>query len=142
MQRDKLNACSASNLFDESKIIVAGEYAEQKPHASIFKTACEALGEPASATVMVGDNYNADIAGKLTASNGVSCFVVDCHHIVWSIAGAMNAHLLSNVWVHSNDLCASLTKATGHEGVPLGKQQPAFIVSSVLELEEVLGQIN
>lgn len=53
VQRAKLEACAAASLFDPNKVIVAGDYAEQKPHASIFATACAALGEPPGATVMV-----------------------------------------------------------------------------------------
>lgn len=106
VQRSKLEACDAARFFENKKIVVAGDYSEQKPHASIFLTACLALGEPAEATVMVGDDYDADIAG------------------------AMNAHLLSAVWVHAE------------KKGPLGKPQPEFTISSVLDIEDVLKQIN
>ena len=53
VQRSKLEACAAAALFESHKIVVAGDYAQQKPHASIFATACAALGEPPGATVMV-----------------------------------------------------------------------------------------
>ena len=65
VQRGKLEACDAASIFKPSTIIVAGEHAEQKPHASIFLTACDAMGEAPGATLMVGDNYEADIAGAL-----------------------------------------------------------------------------
>ena len=65
----------------------------------------------------VGDNYDADMAG------------------------AINAQLLSTVWVRSEQ--PSLTQQTDTPAqLPLGKPQPAFTVASVLELEPIIREIG
>ena len=49
-------------------MLATGEHPEQKPHPSIFRTACAAMGVPPDETAMVGDNYDADMCGAIGAS--------------------------------------------------------------------------
>ena len=122
VQRAKAAACDAAALFGEKRVVIAGEYAEQKPHASIFHTACELLGEAADATIMVGDSYAADITGGI------------------------NAGLLATIWVRPDDGGAGGgTPSMMHDhvsDVPAGKPPPTFTVGSVLELEAILEKIR
>ena len=58
------------------------------------------------------------------------------------MAGAMNAELLSTVWVRSEQPGGSLTQQTDLPAqLPPGMSQPAFTVASVLELEQILREI-
>lgn len=121
VQRAKTAACDAAGLFGAKSVIVAGEHPEQKPHASIFRTACAALGEPESATVMVGDSYAADIAGGI------------------------NANLLATIWIRppavENVEGGSLMH--GHlSAVPAGQPSPSYTVDDVLKVEACLREIG
>jgi len=124
VQRAKTAACGAGSLFGEERVIIAGEHAEQKPHASIFRVACAALGEPdGSATLMVGDSYAADVAGGI------------------------NASLLATVWVRPPveppETGAQGSLMHGHlSAVPAGQPSPTFTVESVLEVEACLEKIG
>lgn len=127
VQRAKTAACGAGALFGESKVVIAGEYPEQKPHASIFRVACAALGVAAEQTVMVGDSYKADIAGGISAG------------------------LLATIWVHEQQPpedaggAAQDGASMAHDfvaDVPPGQPPPTYTVRSVLDLEAVLEQIG
>ena len=118
VQRAKAAACDAASVFGEGRVVIAGEYSEQKPHASIFHTACGLLGEAADATVMVGDSYAADITGGI------------------------NAGLLATVWVRPDDGGAGSMMHDHLSDVPPGKPPPTYTVGSVLELEAVLEKIG
>ena len=84
-----------------------------KPAPSIFKTALERLGQPADATIMVGDSYAADVTGGIRAG------------------------LLATVWVRPGQADGSLMY--GHVlAVPEGQPAPSHVVESILELEAVL----
>ncbi|EOD20097.1 hypothetical protein EMIHUDRAFT_208925 [Emiliania huxleyi CCMP1516] len=138
VQRAKTAACGAGSLFGEERVIIAGagdastatvararplmggcgplgEHAEQKPHASIFRVA--------SATLMVGDSYAADVAGGI------------------------NASLLATVWVRPPleppETGAQGSLMHGHlSAVPAGQPSPTFTVESVLEVEACLEKIG
>jgi HAD superfamily hydrolase (TIGR01549 family) len=121
VQRAKTAACDATGLFGEKVVIVAGEHPEQKPHASIFRTACTALGEPESATVMVGDSYAADITGGI------------------------NAKLLGTIWIRppSAEGAENGSLMHGHlSAVPPGQPSPSYTVGSVLDVEACLREIG
>jgi len=118
VQRAKTRACEAGALFGDAHVIIAGEHPEQKPHASVFRVACAALGEEPSAVVMVGDSYAADITGGI------------------------NAGLLATVWVHPPDDDGSSLMYGHLAAVPAGQPAPTHTVGSVLELEAVLEQIG
>lgn len=123
VQRAKTAACDAGKLFGDACVIVAGEYPEQKPHPSIFRVACAALGEPESATVMVGDSYAADIAGGI------------------------NSNLLATVWIRpepkDGDLSSGGSLMHGHlAAVPSGELAPTFTVETVLQVEACLEKLG
>ena len=117
VQRGKLDACQAADIFPVSNIIAAGEHPEQKPAASIFGTMCDRLGEAADATIMVGDSYAADVMGGI------------------------NGGLLATVWVRPPNSETSLMH--GHTAsVPAGKPEPSFVIEGVLKLEAVLEELG
>lgn len=100
----------------EDKVVIAGEYPEQKPHPSIFDVACKAVGAAHNNCIMVGDSYKADIAGGI------------------------NAGLLATVWVRPQ-----AEGSMAHDivtEVPTGQPPPTHTVRSVLELEAVLEKIG
>ncbi|KAH8959768.1 hypothetical protein BDL97_06G094500 [Sphagnum fallax] len=78
VQRTKLNACKADQLFD--MILVGGEEPNQKPHKDIFLKACKLTGSKPENSIMVGDNLKTDIQG------------------------AQNAGFLATVWVNVHNL--------------------------------------
>ena len=121
VQRAKTAACDAAELFGDAAVIVAGEHPEQKPHASIFRTACGALGEPESATVMVGDSYAADITGGI------------------------NAKLLATIWIRPPPVEGLKGGSMMHDHlttVPPGQPSPSYTVGDVLEVEDCLREIG
>lgn len=65
LQRGKLRAVGIEDLFDV--VIVSGEVGWQKPQPQIFARALAAIGEPAEASMHVGDNLVADIGGARDA---------------------------------------------------------------------------
>ncbi len=78
VQRGKAEACEAAWLFGGTdRVVLAGEYPEQKPAASVFYAACEALGTAAEHTVMVGDSLTHDIAGGINAGMLATVWVSD-----------------------------------------------------------------
>ncbi|CAK9275051.1 unnamed protein product [Sphagnum jensenii] len=78
VQRTKLKACKADQLFD--MILVGGEEPNQKPHKDIFLKACKLTGSKPENSIMVGDNLKTDIQG------------------------AQNAGFLATVWVNVHNL--------------------------------------
>jgi HAD superfamily hydrolase (TIGR01549 family) len=60
-QRSKITKCEVESFFDH--ILVGGEQAYSKPHASIFNSACELAGCNISEAIHIGDSLESDIAG-------------------------------------------------------------------------------
>ena len=119
VQRAKTAACGAEALFGAANVIVAGEHPEQKPHPSIFRVACRALGEEPEHVVMVGDSYNADVTGGI------------------------NAGLLATVWIQPAIDATSESMMHDHvSAVPAGKPPPTHTIASVLDLEAVLERVG
>ena len=63
VQRAKLAACSASDLFRDAEILVGGEEPESKPAPSIFLKACERAECAPGEAIMVGDSLACDVLG-------------------------------------------------------------------------------
>jgi putative hydrolase of the HAD superfamily len=64
-QRDKLRCCGLEPHVDV--LVVSGETGISKPDPRIFEIALEELGCLADESVMVGDSWDADIAGAIAA---------------------------------------------------------------------------
>ncbi|MCO5602677.1 hypothetical protein L7F22_056813 [Adiantum nelumboides] len=64
VQRAKLKACKAENLF--TVIVVGGEELNEKPHKEIFLKACKMAGCEPEKAIMVGDNLKTDIQKQLS----------------------------------------------------------------------------
>ncbi|WEG07572.1 HAD family hydrolase [Microbacterium horticulturae] len=64
VQRAKLERVGLDGF---EAVIVSGEVGMEKPDAGIFRTALDRLGVDAAATVHVGDNQSADVAGASSA---------------------------------------------------------------------------
>jgi putative hydrolase of the HAD superfamily len=64
-QRDKLRCCGLDAHVDV--LVVSGETGISKPDPRIFEIALEGLGCRAEESVMIGDSYDADIAGAIAA---------------------------------------------------------------------------
>ena len=63
VQYEKLNNCLLSPFFD---VVVCSEHiGYNKPHQKIFKHALDLAGAKPENSLMVGDDYHADIAGAL-----------------------------------------------------------------------------
>jgi putative hydrolase of the HAD superfamily len=60
-QRSKLDHLGWTDYFDE--IVVSGDLGTHKPDPVTFETILRSLGEPAKASVYVGDKPDADISG-------------------------------------------------------------------------------
>ena len=71
IQREKLAACGAYELFPNELILVGGEEIlagrEEKPGRGIFERALALAGASADRTIFMGDNWNADIVGASAA---------------------------------------------------------------------------
>ena len=71
IQREKLAACGAYELFPNELILVGGEEIlagrEEKPGRGVFERALALAGALADRTVFMGDNWNADIVGASAA---------------------------------------------------------------------------
>ncbi|XP_061646308.1 N-acylneuraminate-9-phosphatase isoform X3 [Phyllopteryx taeniolatus] len=74
-QREKVDAASCEGFFDS--IVLAGDYAEQKPFPSIFRLCFDLLQVEPQDCIMVGDSLDTDIQGG------------------WS------AHVRATVWINS-----------------------------------------
>lgn len=64
-QREKVEAVKCEEFFDA--VVIAGDYAEQKPFPSIFQLCFSKLGVEAQDCVMVGDSLDSDIQGGVNA---------------------------------------------------------------------------
>merc|ERR1719198_1460142 len=76
IQRPKLRACCAADVFGDTNIIVGGEELragrEDKPNASIFMKACAIAGCEPSEACMVGDSLQSDIQGAINSKLAAS----------------------------------------------------------------------
>lgn len=61
LQREKLRASGLAELVDV--VVVSGDVGTAKPDPRVFAAALDALGVPAAAAVMVGDNLARDVGG-------------------------------------------------------------------------------
>lgn len=66
MQYDKLENAGFTNYFDD--VILSDVIGINKPHPDIFKFALNKLGTTAERTIMIGDNYLADIKGAIDSN--------------------------------------------------------------------------
>jgi len=74
IQRPKLAACQAEDLFG-SNLIVGGEEPEEKPHPAIYHKACDMANCSPDEAMMVGDRLKADISGGIHAGLGATVWV-------------------------------------------------------------------
>lgn len=65
VQRAKIERFDLGQHFDV--IVIEGEFGAGKPEASIFRHALASLGAEPGESLMVGDNYEADVLGALHA---------------------------------------------------------------------------
>lgn len=66
MQYDKLNNVGFTDYFDH--VILSDVVGVNKPHPAIFNYALQKLGVGAHETIMIGDNYLADIKGAMNSN--------------------------------------------------------------------------
>ena len=64
-QRAKLSALGLGSAFDA--VLISGELGVAKPHHTIFRRACRALGVPPAQAVHVGDRLDTDAEGARNA---------------------------------------------------------------------------
>jgi putative hydrolase of the HAD superfamily len=60
-QREKIRTCRFETYLDA--VIISEEVSVAKPDPAIFRLALEMLGTTAEESVMVGDSWQADVAG-------------------------------------------------------------------------------
>jgi len=65
MQREKLERHQLGHFFDV--VVIEGELGVGKPDATVYRHALRALGVEASQAMMVGDNFEWDVAGAARA---------------------------------------------------------------------------
>jgi putative hydrolase of the HAD superfamily len=65
VQHNKLASCNLRTFFGE--VITSEGCNSVKPHAAIFEYALQKTGAKASASIMIGDNLDADIQGGINA---------------------------------------------------------------------------
>ncbi|XP_077586602.1 N-acylneuraminate-9-phosphatase [Stigmatopora nigra] len=104
-QREKVEAVDCEAFFD--RIVVGGDYAEQKPYPSIFRLCFDLLQVEAQDCIMVGDSLDTDIQGGFMAK------------------------VRATVWINKSG-----------DAVPDGAAKPDYIISTVLDLEDVLAKVN
>ncbi|XP_077469629.1 N-acylneuraminate-9-phosphatase [Stigmatopora argus] len=104
-QREKVEAVGCEAFFD--RIVVGGDYAEQKPYPSIFRLCFDLLQVEAQDCIMVGDSLDTDIQGGFMAK------------------------VRATVWINKSG-----------DAVPVGAAKPDYIISTVLDLEDVLAKVN
>ncbi|XP_077437763.1 N-acylneuraminate-9-phosphatase [Vanacampus margaritifer] len=104
-QWEKVKAVGCESFFD--RIVVGGDYPEQKPYPSIFKVCFDLLQVEPQDCIMVGDSLDTDIQG------------------------GFNAQVRATVWVNS-----------AGDAVPDGSVTPDYTLSTVLDLEDILAQLN
>ena len=73
MQREKLARFALAPYFDV--IVIEGEMGAGKPDARVYRHALETLGVAAGATLMIGDNFEWDVAGARAA--GITGVLLD-----------------------------------------------------------------
>lgn len=74
-QQAKIKQVAIASYFDH--IVIGGEFGEEKPHPSIFRHSCKALGVAPAEAVYVGDHAHNDITGAEAAGL----------HAVWITTG-------------------------------------------------------
>ncbi len=89
-QRLKIARCNVESHVDH--ILVGGEQPHSKPHASIFKRACELVGCATNEVIHMGDSLFSDIGG----ANGVGmdCIWINAenkeipaeYHVKWKVS--------------------------------------------------------
>ncbi|XP_057704644.1 N-acylneuraminate-9-phosphatase [Corythoichthys intestinalis] len=104
-QREKVEAVGCEAFFD--RIVVGGDYAEQKPYPSIFRLCFDLLQVEAQDCIMVGDSLDTDIQGGFMAK------------------------VRATVWINNSG-----------DAVPVGAVKPDYILSTVLDLDDVLAELN
>ena len=67
-QRNKIQQAGLSHFFDESNVIVSGDYGYHKPDTRLFTAALEKLNVKAEESVFVGDIFANDIIGAYRAN--------------------------------------------------------------------------
>ncbi|MCO5551951.1 hypothetical protein L7F22_005458 [Adiantum nelumboides] len=95
VQRAKLKACKAENLF--TVILVGGEESNEKPHKEIFLKACKMAGCEPEKAIMVGDNLKTDIQGGLNA-NFLATIWVDVHGVGITMECPKPHHVVRNIF--------------------------------------------
>lgn len=66
VQDIKLESCSLTGYFDQ--VIISEEYGFNKPDRQIFQLAENLAGTKSEHCVMIGDNFDTDIAGAINAN--------------------------------------------------------------------------
>lgn len=66
-QRNKIQQAGLSQFFDESNVVVSGDYGYHKPDTRLFTAALEKLNVRAEESVFVGDIFANDIIGAYRA---------------------------------------------------------------------------
>ncbi|BBN08911.1 putative hydrolase of the HAD superfamily [Marchantia polymorpha subsp. ruderalis] len=94
VQRAKLQACRASELFDT--ILVGGEEPKAKPHKDIFLKACHIAGCKPQESIMVGDTLTTDILGGIN-TGFLSTVWVNLHKEELPKNGPKPDHVISNI---------------------------------------------
>ncbi|KAL3689410.1 hypothetical protein R1sor_015719 [Riccia sorocarpa] len=94
VQRAKLQACKASELFDT--ILVGGEEPNSKPHKDIFLKACGLAGCKPEESVMVGDTLTTDILGGFN-TGFLSTVWVNVHNEELPPGGPKPDHIISSI---------------------------------------------
>ncbi|KAL2631526.1 hypothetical protein R1flu_016212 [Riccia fluitans] len=94
VQRAKLQACNASELFDT--ILVGGEEPRRKPHKDIFLKACSLAGCKPEESVMVGDTLTTDILGGIN-TGFLSTVWVNVHNEELPPTWPKPAHVISSI---------------------------------------------
>lgn|GEM_PF-521162 len=110
LQWKKIEALGFNRFFDA--IIVAGDVGVYKPDPQAFALLSEALGVPASETLFVGDNFQADIVGAQRAG-------------------------MYTAWIkHKQDVVIDGIQSS--ERLEAERIQPTFVLSETSRLREVL----
>ncbi|XP_077352423.1 N-acylneuraminate-9-phosphatase [Festucalex cinctus] len=104
-QWEKVKAAGCEGFFD--RIVVGGDYAEQKPYPSIFNVCFDLLQVEPQDCIMVGDSLETDIQG------------------------GFNAQVRATVWING-----------AGDALPVGSVTPDYTLSTVLDLEDILAQLN
>lgn len=113
VQRPKLQACGASDLFGD-RILVGGEEPFGKPHPSIFFKACKMMDVGPHETVVVGDSLSGDIQGGI------------------------NARLLATIWIATAERSFLLRHQSTLPWESVDVPQPTFQTDSVLNVGRII----